>query len=163
MNSILQNINSPDDLKKIDKVNLPKLCEEIRDRIISVMTKNGGHLASSLGVVELTVVLHYVFDAPNDLVIFDVGHQSYTHKIITGRNDRFDTVRLKDGISGFTRRKESIYDHVDSGHSSTSISQAIGFAISNKINNRDNHIAVVIGDGALTGGVAFEGLNFCGH
>jgi len=163
MANILQSINLPDDLKKIKKRDLPQLCEEIRERIISVMTKNGGHLASNLGVVELTAALHYVFDTPNDQIIFDVGHQSYTHKILTGRNNNFDTIRLKDGLSGFTRRKESIYDPVDAGHSSTSISQAIGFALANKLKNINNHIAVIIGDGALTGGVAFEGLNFTGH
>ena len=150
-------------MKKLQKKDLSILCEEIRERIITVMTKNGGHLASNLGVVELTTVLHYVFDTPDDMIIFDVGHQSYTHKILTGRNKEFDAIRKKDGLSGFTRRKESVYDPVDSGHSATSISSAAGFAIANKSLNKKNHIIVMIGDGSLTGGEAFEGLNFTGH
>jgi len=160
---MLDNIKSPQDLKKIDKSDLSKLCKEIREKIIWVMSKNGGHLASNLGVVELTTALHYVFDTPDDRIIFDVGHQCYTHKILTGRNNSFASIRKKGGISGFPRRQESIYDIVDSGHSATSISSALGFAVGDKLNNRDNSIIVVIGDGALTGGEAFEGLNYAGH
>lgn len=160
---MLKDIKSISDLKKTPKNNLPELCKEIREKVIAVMSRNGGHLASNLGVVELTTAIHYVFDAPDDQVIFDVGHQSYIHKILTGRNDEFDFIRKKGGISGFTRIKESIYDVVDSGHSSTSISSAIGFAVANKYKNKNNHIIVVIGDGSLTGGEAFEGLNYTGH
>src|SRR4030042_4324713 len=119
---MLKGIKSTSDLKKIPKKNLPILCKEIREKIISVMSKNGGHLASSLGVVELTCAIHYVFNSPVDKIIFDVGHQSYTHKILTGRNIQFETIRCKEGISGFQRRKESVHDPVDTGHSSTSIS-----------------------------------------
>jgi 1-deoxy-D-xylulose-5-phosphate synthase len=160
---MLKDIKSPLDLKKIKKKDLPKLCDEIREKIISVMSRNGGHLASNLGVVELTTALHYVFEAPDDQIIFDVGHQSYIHKIFTGRNDDFDFIRKKGGISGFPRKKESIYDVVDTGHSSTSISSGVGLAVANKYKNKENHIIVVIGDGSLTGGEAFEGLNYTGH
>jgi len=160
---VLEKINSPIDLKKISKKELPELCAEIREKIIDVMSKNGGHLASSLGAVELTTILHYVFDAPEDKIIFDVGHQCYAHKLLTGRYKNFNLIRKKNGPSGFLRRIESIYDPVDSGHASTSISSAIGFAIANNHLNKNNHTIVVIGDGALTGGVAFEGLNFSGN
>jgi 1-deoxy-D-xylulose-5-phosphate synthase len=160
---MLNDIKSPQDLKKIKKRDLPKLCSEIRERIINVMTKNGGHLASNLGVVELTTAIHYVFNAPEDKIIFDVGHQCYTHKILTGRNNDFTNIRKKGGISGFPRRKESKYDPVDSGHSSTAISSALGFAVANNLQKSKNSVIVVIGDGALTGGEAFEGLNYAGH
>ena len=160
---MLKSIKSPKDLKKIPTKDLPELCAEIREKIISVMSRNGGHLASNLGVVELTAAIHYVFDAPLDTLIFDVGHQCYTHKLLTGRYQEFDMIRTRGGISGFTRRKESVYDAVDSGHTSTAVTSAIGFAVSNKLNKKKNHIIVVIGDGALTGGEAFEGLNFTGH
>ena len=160
---MLENIKSLDDLKKIPLKDLSKLAEEIREKIISVVSLNGGHLASNLGSVELIIALHYVFNMPEDKIIFDVGHQSYTHKILTGRLSQIDTLRIKNGLSGFTRRRESIYDLVDSGHSSTSISQACGFTIADKFQNKNGHTIVVIGDGALTGGVAYEGLNFAGH
>lgn len=160
---LLKKIKSPKDLKKLTKKELVPLCQEIREKIISVMSRNGGHLASNLGAVELSTAMHYVFDSPKDKIIFDVGHQSYTHKILTGRYNEFDTIRMKDGLSGFPRRKESIYDPVDTGHSSTSISSAVGFAAANKIKKTDDHIIVVIGDGALTGGESYEGMNFTGH
>jgi 1-deoxy-D-xylulose-5-phosphate synthase len=160
---MLDEIKSPEDLKKIPVNKLKDLCSEIREKIISVMTRNGGHLASNLGVVELTTAIHYVFKTPDDMIIFDVGHQCYTHKILTGRNREFETIRIKDGLSGFPRKKESVYDPVDSGHSSTSISSAAGFAMANKLNGGNSHIVVVIGDGALSGGEAFEGLNYIGH
>lgn len=161
--SMLENINGPEDLKKVPAEKLSELASEIRAKIIETMSRNGGHLASNLGIVELSIALHYVFDAPKDKIVFDVGHQSYTHKILTGRAVDFDTIRSRNGISGFTRISESIYDSVDSGHSSTSISQAAGFAIAHKLNGIDSHTIVVIGDGSLTGGVAFEGLNFTGN
>lgn len=160
---MLENVKSIEDLKKIPKEKLQELAEEIREKIISVVSLNGGHLASNLGSVELTISLHYVFNMPDDKIIFDVGHQCYTHKILTGRYFSINTLRTKNGLSGFTRRKESIYDLVDSGHSSTSISQACGFTIADKLKNKSSHTIVVIGDGALTGGIAYEGLNFAGH
>ena len=160
---MLNNIQSPDDLKKISQKDLLLLCEEIRNKIISVMARNGGHLASNLGVVELTTALHYVFNTPFDKIIFDVGHQCYTHKLLTGRNKEFDMIRRKGGLSGFPRRKESIYDPVDSGHAATAISSAIGFAVANRLQKKKDNIIVVIGDGAFTGGEAFEGMNFAGN
>lgn len=160
---IIEKINSLEEFKKLPKEDLKKLVEEIREEIISVVSINGGHLASNLGAVELTVALHYVFNMPEDKIIFDVGHQCYTHKILTGRFGQIKTLRNKNGLSGFTRRKESIYDLVDSGHSSTAISQATGFCIADKFKKINNHTIVVIGDGALTGGIAYEGLNFSGH
>lgn len=160
---MLSDIQSIEDLKKIPVNQLPKLADEVRGKIIETVKENGGHLASNLGVVELTIALHYVFSSPTDKIIFDVGHQSYTHKILTGRYDKMDTLRQKDGLSGFSRRSESIHDPVDSGHASSSISQAAGFAQSNLLRGEDGRVIAVIGDGAMTGGVAMEGLNFCGQ
>ena len=160
---MLSDIQSIEDLKKIPVNQLPKLADEVRGKIIETIKENGGHLASNLGVVELTIALHYVFSSPTDKIIFDVGHQSYTHKILTGRYDKMDTLRQKDGLSGFSRRSESIHDPVDSGHASSSISQAAGFAQSNLLRGEDGRVIAVIGDGAMTGGVAMEGLNFCGQ
>ena len=161
--SLLNNINSPKDLKLLNKSDLTKVCKELRDFIIDIVSKNGGHFGASLGVVELTVVLHYVFDAPNDLIVWDVGHQAYGHKILTGRRDVFHTNRKKNGISGFPKIEESIYDTFGVGHSSTSIGACLGMSIASKIKQNFNkqHIAV-IGDGALTGGQAFEALNHAG-
>ena len=160
---MLSDIQSIEDLKKIPVNQLPKLADEVRGKIIETIKENGGHLASNLGVVELTIALHYVFSSPTDKIIFDVGHQSYTHKILTGRYDKMDTLRQKDGLSGFSRRSESIHDPVDSGHASSSISQAAGFAQSNLLRGEDGRVIAVIGDGAMTGGVAMEGLNYCGQ
>lgn len=160
---MLSDIQSIEDLKKIPVNQLPKLADEVRGKIIETIKENGGHLASNLGVVELTIALHYVFSSPTDKIIFDVGHQSYTHKILTGRYDKMDTLRQKDGLSGFSRRSESIHDPVDSGHASSSISQAAGFAQSNLLRGEAGRVIAVIGDGAMTGGVAMEGLNFCGQ
>ena len=160
---MLSDIQSIEDLKKIPVNQLPKLADEVRGKIIETVKENGGHLASNLGVVELTIALHYVFSSPTDKIIFDVGHQSYTHKILTGRYDKMDTLRQKDGLSGFSRRSESIHDPVDSGHASSSISQAAGFAQSNLLRGEDGRVIAVIGDGAMTGGVAMEGLNYCGQ
>ena len=160
---MLSDIQSIEDLKKIPVNQLPKLADEVRGKIIETIKENGGHLASNLGVVELTIALHYVFSSPTDKIIFDVGHQSYTHKILTGRYDKMDTLRQKDGLSGFSRRSESIHDAVDSGHASSSISQAAGFVQSNLLRGEDGRVIAVIGDGAMTGGVAMEGLNFCGQ
>jgi len=163
MSRILDQIEFPFDLKKLDQEELEKLCREIREEIISVVSKNGGHLASNLGVVELTVALYYVFDLPKDRVIWDVGHQSYTHKILTGRRDRFHTLRQFDGVSGFPKRDESAYDAFDSGHSGTSISSALGMAEARRQRGEEGKLIAVIGDGSMTAGLAFEGLNQTGH
>lgn len=160
---ILSDIHSIDDFKAIPINKLPELASEIRTRIIEVVRANGGHLASNLGAVELTIAVHYVFHSPKDKIIFDVGHQSYTHKILTGRNQELNSLRLEGGVSGFLRRSESVHDPVNSGHASSSISQAAGYAESFKLLGDDHRVVAVIGDGAFTGGVAFEGLNFCGH
>lgn len=160
---LLNNIQFPADLKKLMPSQLPQLCEELRDFIIAKTAENPGHLGSSLGTVELTVALHYVFDTPTDKLVWDVGHQAYCHKIITGRKDMFETNRRFGGICGFPRMDESEYDSFGTGHSSTSISAILGMAIADKLsgNNKENHIAV-IGDGAIGGGMAFEAMNHAG-
>jgi len=163
MNYILNKINSPDDLKDLSVAELNELCDEIRKKIIRIVSSNGGHLASNLGVVELTVALHRVFDEPQDQIVWDVGHQSYTHKILTGRREQIGTIRTQNGLSGYPNRRESPYDVFNAGHSSTSISAALGLANAKKINNDPGHVIAVIGDGALTGGLAYEGLNNAGR
>ena len=157
----LGRVNSPDELKRLDKSEILPLCNEIRDCIIATTEKNGGHLASNLGVVEITVAIHRVFDCPQDHIIFDVGHQSYTHKLLTGRYEDFDSLRRSGGISGFTNREESEYDCFGAGHSSTSLSAALGFAEADKILGNDAYTVVVLGDGAFTGGMIHEALNNC--
>ena len=154
-------INSPDDLKKLSSEEVRLLASEIRDRIIEVSLKNGGHLASNLGTVELTLALHRVLKTPYDRIIFDVGHQCYTHKLITGRSEMFDTIRKPGGLSGFTKRGESVFDCFGCGHSSTSLSAALGFAEADKLAGRQNYTVAVIGDGAFTGGMIHEALNNC--
>jgi 1-deoxy-D-xylulose-5-phosphate synthase len=161
--SLLGMIDSPDDLKKLSIENLRDLCGEIRKKIIETVSKTGGHLAPSLGTVELTIALHYVFDTPKDKIIWDVGHQAYTHKLITGRRDQFHTLRTYGGISGFPKRAESPYDTFDTGHSSTSISAGLGIATAMALKKVSNRVISVIGDGSLTSGIAFEGLNQAGH
>ncbi len=160
---LLSNINSPQDLKKLDQVQLVELCEELRQFIIDNVSVYGGHFGASLGVVELTVALHYVFNTPTDQLVWDVGHQAYGHKILTGRKEEFHTNRMYGGISGFPKRSESEYDTFGVGHSSTSVSAGLGMAAASKYLGLDQkqHIAV-IGDGALTGGMAFEALNHAG-
>ena len=160
---MLDDINGPEDLKKLPIGELSSLSEEIRSRILEVVSHNGGHLASSLGVVELTIALHYVFNSPTDRIIWDVGHQCYAHKIITGRNKLFHTLRMFHGISGFPKTSESVHDHYDTGHSSTSLSLALGEAIARDINSGNYQIVAVIGDGSLTGGMSFEALNHIGQ
>ena len=155
----LDRIEYPADLKKLDIIELVEVCKELRQYIIDEVSENPGHLGANLGVVELTVALHYVFDTPNDKLIWDVGHQAYGHKILTGRREKFCSNRKYCGISGFPRIKESEYDAFGSGHSSISISAALGMAVAMKLENRKNHVVAVIGDGALTGGEAYEGLN----
>ena len=157
----LDKIKSPEDLKAIPKENISELCDEIRKFLIQTVEKNGGHLASNLGVVELTVAFHRIFDCPHDHLIFDVGHQSYIHKILTGRYENFDTLRRGGGISGFTKRSESEYDCFGAGHSSTSLSAALGFAISDKLSGSDAYTIAVLGDGAFTGGMIHEALKNC--
>ena len=182
---MLASINSPEDLKKIPESSLPSLAAEIRKKIISTVAKNGGHLASNLGVVELTIALHRVFSSPRDAIIFDVSHQSYTHKLLTGRGDDFGSLRKKGGISGFQRKAESEHDYFDNGHSSTSISQGLGLLCAwekmknlnsagdsensknseknGKTGDSERKVVVVIGDGALTGGMAYEALSHAGQ
>lgn len=156
----LRLINTPDDLKKLQRNELPQLCSELRQFIIDELSHNPGHLASSLGVVELSVALHYVFNTPYDRIIWDVGHQAYAHKILTGRRDRFSTNRQFKGLCGFPTPKESEYDAFGTGHSSTSISAGLGMSVAALLKNeRDRQVVAVIGDGAMTGGLAFEGLN----
>jgi 1-deoxy-D-xylulose-5-phosphate synthase len=158
-NNILSNIQSPEDLKKVEKENLPQVCSEIRQLIIDVLASNPGHLGSSLGAVELAVALHYVLDTPNDLLIWDVGHQAYAHKILTGRRESFPSIRKLNGLSGFPSPKESQYDTFVVGHASNSISAALGMSIATKLNNEKKLVVAVIGDGSMSGGLAFEGLN----
>ncbi len=160
---LLEQIKTPQDLKKIPCEKLDELAAEIRQRIIGVVSKTGGHLASSLGVVELAISIHYCFQAPQDTIIWDVGHQAYAHKILTGRNERFDTLRQKDGISGFPSARESAYDPFSTGHSSTAVSLALGKAASRDIRGTKEKVVAIIGDGALTGGMCFEALNHAGH
>lgn len=161
--SLLNQINAPKDLKQLPQSDLPKLAAEIRQLIIETCAKNGGHIAPSLGVVELTIALHKVFNSPEDKLIWDVGHQAYAHKIICGRRDSFDTLRTLDGISGFPKRCESKHDVWEVGHSSTSISAATGYAVGRDLAGKSNKVVAVIGDGSMTGGIAFEGLNHAGH
>ncbi|MGD9383292.1 MAG: 1-deoxy-D-xylulose-5-phosphate synthase, partial [Desulfobacterales bacterium] len=160
--SLLEKINSPADLKALSRSELPMLASEIRNVIIEVVSKNGGHLAPSLGAVELAIAIHYVFTAPVDKIIWDVGHQSYAHKLLTGRRERFHTLRQHDGICGFTRMSESPYDAFSTGHSSTSISAGLGIACAKRLKNDKSKVIAVIGDGSMTAGLAYEGLNQAG-
>jgi len=160
---LLEKIDSPTDLKSLSLSDLEVLAGEIRQRIIETVSKTGGHLAPSLGVVELTIALHYVFDAPEDTLIWDVGHQAYAHKLITGRRDRFHTLRTHGGISGFPKRSESPYDAFDTGHSSTAISLGLGVTTAKELKGDKSKVISVIGDGSMTAGLAFEGLNQAGH
>ncbi|MDA8137214.1 MAG: 1-deoxy-D-xylulose-5-phosphate synthase [Desulfobacteraceae bacterium] len=160
--TLLEKIQSPADLKMLERHELPQLAEEIRRVIVDVVSKNGGHLASSLGAVELAIAIHYVFDTPNDKVIWDVGHQSYAHKLLTGRRERFHTLRKHGGLSGFTKRSESIFDAFTTGHSGTSISAALGMTCANRLKGLDSKVVAVIGDGSMTAGLAYEALNQAG-
>ncbi len=160
---ILDNISNPDDLRKLSREELVALAAELRQEIIAVVSKNGGHLAPSLGVVDLTIALHYAFDTPKDRIIWDVGHQAYAHKLLTGRRERFHTLRQHGGISGFPKREESPYDQFDVGHASTSISAALGMIAARDIKGEDHRVIAVIGDGSISAGLAFEGLNQAGH
>jgi len=159
----LNNIKSPEDLKSYSKQDLELICHELRQYIIETITQIGGHLAPTLGTIELTTALHYVYNAPKDKLIWDTGHQAYAHKVLTGRLDSFDTIRKHKGLSGFLKRTESQYDVFGAGHASTSISAGLGIASARDLNNEDFKVVSIIGDGALTGGLAFEALNNAGH
>ena len=158
---ILNKINSPEELKQLPSSSVPELCEEIREFLIENIERTGGHLASNLGVCELTVALHRVFCSPKDHIIFDVGHQSYVHKILTGRKDKFVDLRKPGGLSGFTQMRESVHDAFGAGHSSTSVSAALGYAEADRLAGRDSYSIAVLGDGAYTGGMVHEALNNC--
>ena len=161
--NILKGLKSPGDVKKLNYEETLTLADEVRDTIISTVSKTGGHLASNLGAVELTIALHKVFDSPNDKIIWDVGHQVYTHKLLTGRYEDFGTLRTEGGISGFSRPNESEHDIVYSGHSSVSVSTALGIAAANKVSGKKNYAVAVLGDGALTGGLIYEAINNAGR
>ena len=159
---LLDNINTPQDLRQLAVEQLPALCDEVRDFLLKSVSDSGGHLASGLGALELTVALHYVYDTPNDRLIWDVGHQAYVHKLLTGRRDQLGSIKKKDGLCGFPQRKESQYDAFGVGHSSTSISAALGMALAAKKQKIVRHAIAVIGDGAMTAGMAYEALNHAG-
>ncbi len=163
MHRLLDRIDSPAQLKELDDAQLPELAQEIRDAMVDVVCRNGGHLGAGLGAVELAIAIHAVYDSPADKVIWDVGHQSYPHKLLTGRRDRFDTVRMLNGVSGFPVRSESPHDHYGTAHASTAIAAALGMAVSRDLSGRQNRVVAVVGDGALTGGLAYEGLNKAGE
>ncbi|NDG87300.1 MAG: 1-deoxy-D-xylulose-5-phosphate synthase, partial [Gammaproteobacteria bacterium] len=160
--SLLNSITDPRDLRALSEEQLPVVAEELRDYLLHTVSQSGGHLAAGLGTVELTIALHYVFNTPNDKIVWDVGHQAYPHKILTGRREQMPTIRKKDGLSAFPSRDESVYDTFGVGHSSTSISAALGMAIAAGLEKKDIHAVAIIGDGGLTGGMAFEALNHAG-
>ena len=160
--SLLKQINGPEDLKKLSREELPTLAQEVREEILRVVSNNGGHLSSNLGVVELTLVLHYLFDTPQDKIIWDTSNQTYTHKLLTGRREKFPTLRQYGGISGFAKREESVYDTFNAGHSGTGISAGAGITAARDQGGKNHKVIVVVGDGALTAGMAYEGLNQAG-
>ena len=162
MTNLIKQINFPSDLKKFKKENLKQISDELRDELIDVVSETGGHLGAGLGVVELTIALHYVFDTPKDKLVWDVSHQCYPHKIITGRRDRIKTLRKGGGLSGFTKRTESEYDPFGAAHSSTSISSTLGMSVAKKLSNNKNNVIAVIGDGAMSAGMAYEAMNNAG-
>ncbi len=162
MYSLLNTIVSVEDLRKLDREQLPKLACEVREFLIESVSKTGGHLSSNLGTVELSIALHYVFNTPEDKLVWDVGHQTYTHKILTGRRESMSRLRMAGGISGFPKREESPFDTFGTGHSSTSISAALGMAVAAQLHGSERRCVAIIGDGAMTGGMAFEGLNNAG-
>ena len=159
---LIKQINFPSDLRKFKKENLKQISDELRDELIDVVSETGGHLGAGLGVVELTIALHYVFDTPKDKLVWDVSHQCYPHKIITGRRDRIKTLRKGGGLSGFTKRTESEFDPFGAAHSSTSISSTLGMAVAKKLSNNKNNVIAVIGDGAMSAGMAYEAMNNAG-
>ena len=157
--SFLHGIHSPKDLKQVRIEDLPKVAQEIRESIIQACAKNGGHLGGSLGAVDLIIALHYCFNMPKDKIVWDVGHQAYAHKALTGRKDQLNTLRTKGGLSGFPKRDESPYDTFGTAHASTGISAALGIKIAKSLKNEMDRVIVVVGDGGLTGGMAYEGFN----
>ena len=159
---MLDQVQIPADLKRFTDQELKVLADELRKETISAVSETGGHLGAGLGVIELSVALHNVFDAPKDKIIWDVSHQAYPHKILTGRRDRIRTLRQKNGLSGFTKRSESEYDPFGAAHSSTSISSALGIAVANKLSNKSDNVIAVIGDGAMSAGMAYEAMNNAG-
>lgn len=159
MSALLSTINTPADLRRLGKEQLPALATQLREFVLQSVAQTGGHLSSNLGTVELTIALHYVFNTPEDRLVWDVGHQTYPHKILTGRREQMQTLRQLDGISGFPRRTESEYDTFGVGHSSTSISAALGMALGARTKGEKRHSIAIIGDGAMTAGMAFEALN----
>src|SRR5450755_4242412 len=159
MSRLLDSIDSPLDLKRVPLERLPELAQELRDEIIATCAQNGGHLGASLGAVEIVLALHYVFASPLDRLVWDVGHQAYAHKLLTGRRDRFRTIRKEGGLSGFASRLESEHDAFGAGHASTSISAALGMVEARRLKGEAGRVVAVIGDGGLTGGMAFEALN----
>ena len=162
-NIYLEKVNLPSDIKNFSNTELKILADEVRTEMIDAVSETGGHLGAGLGVVELTVALHYIFDAPNDKIVWDVGHQAYPHKILTGRKNKIDTIRKKNGLAPFPSRLESEYDAFGVGHSSTSLSAIVGMAEANRESNPDKKHVAVIGDGAMTAGMAFEALSHIGH
>ncbi len=163
VSSLLEQINAPDDLKRIPRDQLPQLAQEIRQFLLETLAKTGGHLGANLGVVELTIALHYLFDSPQDRLLWDVSHQAYTHKLLTGRRERFTTLRQLDGLSGFVKREESDHDAFDAGHGGTSISAALGMVRAKTLLGTPGRVVAIIGDGALNSGMALEALNDAGH
>ena len=161
--SLLSQINSPADLRKLSREDLPTLAQELRERLVDLCSRTGGHIGAGLGVVELTIALHYVFETPTDQLVWDVGHQGYPHKLLTGRNDRMETLRQESGISGFLKRTESEYDVFGAGHAATAISAALGIAVGRDLKAEDYKVVAILGDGALTSGLSYEGLNNAGH
>src|SRR5262245_46704006 len=161
--SLLDKIDFPADLRTLNREQLPTLAEQVRARLVDVCSRTGGHIGAGLGVVELTIALHYAFETPRDQLVWDVGHQGYPHKLLTGRNSRIETLRQESGISGFLKRSESEYDAFGAGHAATSISAALGIAVGRDLQNDDYKVVAILGDGALTSGLAYEGLNNAGH
>src|SRR5688500_548958 len=161
--SLLSRIDSPADLRKLSREELPVLAEELRERLVDLCSRTGGHIGAGLGVVELTIALHYAFETPRDQLVWDVGHQGYPHKLLTGRNARMETLRQEGGVSGFLKRSESEYDAFGAGHAATAISAALGIAVGRDLKSEDYKVVAILGDGALTSGLAYEGLNNAGH
>ena len=162
MVSLLNTINTPEVLRQLDRKQLPQLADELRKFLVESVSKTGGHLSSNLGTIELTIALHYVFNTPDDRLVWDVGHQTYAHKILTGRREAMKSLRMAGGISGFPNRAESVYDAFGTAHASTSISAALGMSVAAKIDGSDRCAVAIIGDGAMSGGMAFEALNNAG-
>src|SRR5687767_14076412 len=162
MYDLLKSIDSPRTLRQLEKSQLPRLADELRAFLLESVSQTGGHLSSNLGTVELTIALHYVFNTPHDRLVWDVGHQTYGHKVLTGRRERMTRLRMWGGISGFPRREESEYDTFGTAHSSTSISAAFGMAVASRLKGENRHVIAIIGDGAMTAGMAFEALNNAG-